>query len=213
MRVHFISIGGSVMHQLAIALHRKGYRVTGSDDEVFEPSRTNLLNEGLLPKQEGWFATNITPNIDAIILGMHARADNPELIKARALGLPIYSFPAYIYQESKNKKRIVIGGSHGKTTTTAMIMHVLQKTNQSFDYMVGARLNGFNQSVAITNAPLIVCEGDEYPASALEKQPKFHYIWDKRLLCKYNLDRRKFCQNPNKNSKKILNNPLNWVHC
>ena len=177
MRVHFISIGGSVMHQLAIALHRKGYKVAGSDDEVFEPSRTNLLNEGLLPKQEGWFATNITPNIDAIILGMHARADNPELIKARALGLPIYSFPAYIYQESKNKKRIVIGGSHGKTTTTAMIMHVLQKTNQSFDYMVGARLNGFDQSVAITNAPLIVCEGDEYPASALEKQPKFHFLF------------------------------------
>lgn len=177
MKVHFIAIGGSVMHQLAIALHCKGYEVTGSDDEVFEPARTNLHNNGLLPKQEGWFTNNITPNINAVILGMHAKADNPELIKAQQLGLPIYSFPAYLYQESKNKKRVVIGGSHGKTTTTAMVMHVLQKTNQSFDYMVGARLNGFDQSVAITNAPLIVCEGDEYPASALEKQPKFHFLF------------------------------------
>ncbi len=177
MRVHFISIGGSVMHQLAIALHLKGYVVSGSDDEIFEPSRTHLKTEGLLPKKEGWYAANITSDIDAVILGMHARADNPELIKAQSLGLPIYSFPEYIYQESKQKKRVVIGGSHGKTTTTAMIMHVLQKTNQSFDYLVGAKLNGFDQSVAITNAPIIVCEGDEYPASTLEKRPKFHFLF------------------------------------
>lgn len=177
MRVHFISIGGSVMHQLAIALYKKGYKVTGSDDEIFEPAKSNLHNEGLLPKKEGWYPEKITTDIDAIILGMHAREDNPELIRAQSLGLSIYSFPEYIYQESKNKKRVVIGGSHGKTTTTAMIMHVLEKTHQLFDYLVGAKLDGFDQSVAITNAPLIVCEGDEYPASVLEKRPKFHFLF------------------------------------
>lgn len=177
MRVHFISIGGSVMHQLAIALHKKGYMVTGSDDEIFEPSRTNLYNEGLLPEEEGWYPEKINADINAVILGMHAREDNPELIKAKSLNVSIYSFPEYIYQESKDKKRVVIGGSHGKTTTTAMIMHVLQKTKQTFDYLVGAKLNGFDQSVSITNAPIIICEGDEYPASILEKRPKFHFLF------------------------------------
>lgn len=177
MRVHFISIGGSVMHQLAIALHRKGYQVTGTDDEIFEPSRTNLLNEGILPKSFGWQPDLITKDLDAVILGMHARNDNPELQKAVELGLKIYSFPEYIFHESQQKKRIVVGGSHGKTTTTSMIMHVLRSLQFDFDYLVGAKLQGFDQSVNITNAPVIVCEGDEYPASAIEKKPKFHFLF------------------------------------
>lgn len=177
MRVHFISIGGSVMHQLAIALKRKGYQVTGTDDEIFEPSRSNLAAEGILPSQMGWQPDLITPDLDAIILGMHARQDNPELQKAIALGLKIYSFPEYIYHESQQKKRIVVGGSHGKTTTTSMIMHVLRTLGQQFDYLVGAKLAGFDQSVDITDAPVIVCEGDEYPASAIEKKPKFHFLF------------------------------------
>lgn len=177
MKVHFISIGGSVMHQLAIALHRKGYQITGTDDEIFEPSRTNLLQEGILPTSMGWQPDLITKDLDAVILGMHARNDNPELEKAVELGLKIFSFPEYIYHESRQKKRIVVGGSHGKTTTTSMIMHVLSKLHFDFDYLVGAKLNGFDQSVNITDAPIIVCEGDEYPASAIEKKPKFHFLF------------------------------------
>ncbi|MBV9988460.1 MAG: peptidoglycan synthetase [Chitinophagaceae bacterium] len=177
MRVHFISIGGSVMHQLAIALHKKGYKVTGTDDEIFEPARTNLAAEGLLPNRIGWQSELITSDIEAIILGMHAKNDNPELLKAQELGLKIYSFPEYIFHESRNKKRIVVGGSHGKTTTTSMIMHVLRKLGRNFDWLVGARVQGFEQSVNITDAPLIVCEGDEYPASAIEKKPKFHFLY------------------------------------
>ena len=165
------------MHQLAIALKRKGYQVTGTDDEIFEPSRSNLEAEGILPFQMGWQPDLISPDLDAIILGMHARQDNPELQKAIALGLKIYSFPEYIYHESQQKKRIVVGGSHGKTTTTSMIMHVLRTLNQKFDYLVGARLAGFDQSVDITDAPVIVCEGDEYPASAIERKPKFHFLF------------------------------------
>mgnify|MGYP006267027923 CR=1 FL=1 len=177
MKVHFISIGGSVMHQLAIALKRKGYTVSGTDDEIFEPAKTNLEKEGLLPETIGWQPQLITKDIDAIILGMHAKADNPELLKAKELGLKIYSFPEYIYQESQHKKRIVVGGSHGKTTTTSMIMHVLKQNNKAFDYLVGAKLEGFNQSVDITDAPVIICEGDEYPASVIEKKPKFHFLF------------------------------------
>ncbi|HEY0677717.1 MAG TPA: Mur ligase family protein [Chitinophagaceae bacterium] len=176
MRVHFIAIGGSVMHQLALALHRKGYNVTGSDDEIFEPARSNLDKQGILPKSDGWFPEKITDGLDAIILGMHAKGDNPELLRARELNIPVYSFPEYIYQESRNKKRVVVGGSHGKTTTTSMIMHVLKRTGAAFDYLVGARLEGFEQSVSITDAPVIICEGDEYPASVLEKRPKFHFL-------------------------------------
>jgi UDP-N-acetylmuramate: L-alanyl-gamma-D-glutamyl-meso-diaminopimelate ligase len=164
------------MHQLAIALHRKGYHITGSDDELFEPSRTNLLNEGLLPQALGWDEAHVHADLDAVILGMHARADNPELIRAQQLGLPVYSFPEYIYWQSLQKIRVVVGGSHGKTTTTAMMMHVLRKASQRFDYLVGARLEGFDQSVNITDAPVIVCEGDEYPASAVERRPKFHFL-------------------------------------
>lgn len=177
MRIHFISIGGSVMHQLAIALKHKGYQITGSDDEIFEPAASNLKNENIFPGKIGWFPENITPDIDAIILGMHAKEDNPELKKARELGLKIFSFPEYIYHESLHKKRIAVGGSHGKTTTTAMIMHVLKYAGLDFDYLVGARLDGFEQSVKITDAPIIVCEADEYPASTIEKRPKFHFLF------------------------------------
>ena len=177
MWIHFISIGGSVMHQLAIALKNKGYRITGSDDEIFEPSLSNLKDAGILPDKMGWNADNISPEIDAIILGMHAREDNPELIKARKLGLKIYSFPEYIYKESLEKIRVAVGGSHGKTSTTAMIMHVLQNNKIEFDYLVGARLEGFAQSVKVTDAPIIVCEADEYPASAIERRPKFHFLF------------------------------------
>lgn len=177
MRVHFIAIGGSVMHQLALALSRKGYQVTGSDDEIFEPARSNLEKAGLLPSKEGWFPEKIAPGLDAIILGMHAKGDNPELQQARELQIPVYSFPEYIYQESRGKQRVVVGGSHGKTTTTSMIMHVLKHAARPFDYLVGAKLEGFSQSVNVTGAPLIVCEGDEYPASVLEKRPKFHFLF------------------------------------
>ncbi len=165
------------MHQLAIALSRKGYVVSGSDDEIFEPARGNLAAQAILPAETGWFPEKLTADLDAVILGMHAKDDNPELKQARLLGLKIYSFPEYIYQESRDKQRVVVGGSHGKTTTTAMIMQVLKGAGKPFDYMVGARLPGFDYSVNITDAPLIVCEGDEYPASALEKRPKFHFLF------------------------------------
>lgn len=165
------------MHQLAIALHKKGYKVTGSDDEIFEPSKSNLANYGLLPNELGWNENNIDPGLDAVILGMHARADNVELVKSKLLNLPVFSFPEYVFKESELKKRVVIGGSHGKTTTTSMIMHVLKTTGNAFDYLVGAKLPGFDQSVDITDAPVIVCEGDEYPASALERRPKFHFLF------------------------------------
>ncbi|HKG68311.1 MAG TPA: Mur ligase family protein, partial [Segetibacter sp.] len=177
MKVHFISIGGSVMHQLAIALKRKGYEVTGTDDEIFEPSYSNLQKEGLLPEKLGWNTDLIVADIDAVILGMHAKNDNPEIEKARKLLLPVYSFPEYIYHESESKTRVVIRGSHGKTTTTGMIMHVLNFLQKKFDYLVGAGLAGFELSVSITDAPIIVCEGDEYPASAIEKRSKFHFLF------------------------------------
>lgn len=177
MRVHFISIGGSVMHQLAIALSKKGYQVSGTDDEIFEPAAGNLAAAGLLPDKIGWNPELITTDLDAVILGMHAKDDNPELLKAKELGLAIYSFPEYIYQESRQKKRVVVGGSHGKTTTTSMIMHALKELNRDFDYLVGAKLAGFERSVRVTDAPVIVCEGDEYPASAIERKPKFHFLY------------------------------------
>ena len=164
------------MHQLAIALKRKGYQITGTDDEIFEPAKSNLSGKAFcLHKLAG--NAIIHKDLDAVILGMHAKADNPELIKAKELALPIYSFPEYIYKESESKTRVVIGGSHGKTTTTAMIMHVLRQVGKDFDYLVGARLEGFDQSVNITDAPVIVCEGDEYPASAIERKPKFHFLF------------------------------------
>lgn len=174
MRIHFIAIGGSAMHNLAIALHKKGFKVTGSDDVIFEPSSSRLASYGLLPKENGWFEENITPDLDAVILGMHARLDNPELLKAQALGLKIYSYPEYIYEQSKDKLRVVIGGSHGKTTITSMILHVLNYFQKDFDYLVGAQLAGFETMVKITDAPVIIIEGDEYLASPIDRRPKFH---------------------------------------
>jgi UDP-N-acetylmuramate: L-alanyl-gamma-D-glutamyl-meso-diaminopimelate ligase len=178
MNIHFISIGGAIMHNLAIALHKKGYQVTGSDDEIFEPAKSRLEKYGLLPPKTGWYEDKITSEIDAIILGMHAKDDNPEMKKAMELGLKIYSFPEFMYENNKNKKRIVIAGSHGKTTITAMVMHALSKLGYDFDYMVGSGIAGFDDSVRLSeNAPWIVMEGDEYLTSALDKRPKF--LWYK----------------------------------
>src|ERR1700712_3645956 len=175
MRVHFIAIGGSAMHNLAIALHKKGFVVTGSDDVLFEPSVSRLSKYGILPAENGWYPDKVTADIDAIILGMHARIDNPELLKAQELGLKIYSYPEYIYEQSKTKTRVVIGGSHGKTTITSMILHALKSAGRDFDYLVGAQLAGFDTMVKITNeAPVIVIEGDEYLASPIDRRPKFH---------------------------------------
>jgi len=175
MNVHFIAIGGSAMHNLAIALHKKGYSVTGSDDEIFEPSRGRLRNLGLLPATEGWNSNCVHSDLDAVILGMHAKSDNPELIKARELGLKIFSYPEFLYEQSKHKTRIVIGGSHGKTTITAMILHVMNLCGIDTDYMVGAQLAGFDVMVKLSeNAPFMVLEGDEYLSSALDPRPKFH---------------------------------------
>jgi UDP-N-acetylmuramate: L-alanyl-gamma-D-glutamyl-meso-diaminopimelate ligase len=174
-RIHFIAIGGAIMHQLALALQSQGYVVTGSDDEINEPATSNLAAAGLLPASIGWFPERITPNLDAIVLGMHAKADNPELQAALQKNIPVYSFPEYIYQVSSGKKRIVVAGSHGKTTITAMIMHVLRKMHLDFDYLVGAKVAGFDTSVKLSNAPVILLEGDEYPASVLEKRPKIFF--------------------------------------
>lgn len=175
MRVHFIAIGGSAMHNLAIALHKKKFIVTGSDDEIMEPSRTRLANCNLLPESVGWYPEKLSKNIDAVILGMHAREDNIELIRAKELGLKIFSYPEYIYDQSKEKIRVVIGGSHGKTTITAMILHVLRYHHKKFDYMVGAQLEGFDTMVQLTDdAPVIILEGDEYLSSPIDRRPKFH---------------------------------------
>jgi UDP-N-acetylmuramate: L-alanyl-gamma-D-glutamyl-meso-diaminopimelate ligase len=184
MRVHFIAIGGAVMHNLAIALQKKGYFVTGSDDEIFEPARSRLARYGLLPESYGWVPGRITSDIDTIILGMHAKPDNPELIKARELRLKIMSFPEYLYQHTKDKKRIVVAGSHGKTTTTAMIMHVLRFLGIKFDYMVGSIIDGFETMVGLSDeAQVAVFEGDEYLTSALDPRPKFHlYMPDIAIL-------------------------------
>ena len=175
MRTHFIAIGGSAMHNLALALHQKGYQITGSDDAIFEPSKTRLANKGLLPAEMGWFPEKITPEIEAVILGMHAKADNPELLKAKELGLKIYSYPEFLYEQSKNKTRVVIGGSHGKTTITSMILHVLNYHHFKTDYMVGALLEGFETMVHLTEEnDFIVLEGDEYLSSPIDLRPKFH---------------------------------------
>lgn len=173
--IHFIAIGGAVMHQLALALHRQGNKVTGSDDEINDPAKANLAAAGILPNESGWFPERITEDLDAVVLGMHAKGDNPELTKAQQLGLPIFSFPQYVYEVSKNKKRVVIAGSHGKTTITSMIMHILRHQKLEFDYLVGAKVAGFDQSVQLTDASIIVLEGDEYPASVVEKRPKIFF--------------------------------------
>lgn len=175
MRTHFIAIGGAAMHNLALALHGKGYHVTGSDDAIFEPSRTRLEKKGLLPEEMGWFPEKITEDIEAVILGMHAKPDNPELLKAQELGLKIYSYPEFLYEQSKDKTRVVIGGSHGKTTITSMILHVMNFHNIAVDYMVGAQLEGFDTMVHLTQEnDFIVLEGDEYLSSPMDRRPKFH---------------------------------------
>jgi UDP-N-acetylmuramate: L-alanyl-gamma-D-glutamyl-meso-diaminopimelate ligase len=174
-RVHFIAIGGSAMHNLAIALDQKGFNVTGSDDEIFEPSRSRLGRLGLLPSTLGWHPEDITPDLNAVILGMHARKDNPELLRAQELGIPVYSYPSYFYEQTKDKTRVVIGGSHGKTTITSMIVHVLRHVKSDFDYLVGAQLEGFDCMVRLSpSSQVAVIEGDEYLASAMEPVPKFH---------------------------------------
>lgn len=175
MRVHFIAIGGSAMHNLAIALCKKGYQVTGSDDEIFEPAKSRLERYGLLPKTIGWNPDLIDENINAVILGMHAKDDNPELIKAKQLGLKIYSYSEYLYEISSSKIRVVVGGSHGKTSITAMILHALQTLNVKTDYMVGAMLEGFEVMVKVEDdSKYMVLEGDEYLSSTLDRRPKFH---------------------------------------
>ena len=175
MNVHFIAIGGSAMHNLAIAMHLMGDVVTGSDDEIFEPSKSRLQKYGLLPSEIGWNQDRINEKIDAVILGMHAREDNPELIKAQNLGLQIFSYPEFIYEKTKNKKRVVIGGSHGKTTITSMILHVLRYNGLSHDFMVGAQLEGFECMVSLSDeAEIAVLEGDEYLSSPIDLRPKFH---------------------------------------
>ncbi|HOW09664.1 MAG TPA: Mur ligase family protein [Bacteroidales bacterium] len=175
MRIHFIAIGGAVMHNLAIALHLKGYTVTGSDDEIFEPSRSRLNLYGLLPEEKGWFPEKITADIDIVILGMHARADNPELLKASGCGIRIMSFPEFLYDQTKNKTRLVVAGSHGKTTTTAMIMHVMKASGVKFDYMVGSSIAGYETMVSLTDdSEFAILEGDEYLTSPIDRRPKFH---------------------------------------
>jgi UDP-N-acetylmuramate: L-alanyl-gamma-D-glutamyl-meso-diaminopimelate ligase len=178
MRVHFISIGGSIMHNLAIALKKKGYQVSGSDDEVYEPAKSRLQKHGLLPESVGWNKEVITKDIDFIVLGMHAKEDNPELKEAVRLKLKIVSFPEFIYEQSKDKKRVVIAGSHGKTTITSMLMHVLNKAGYKYDYLVGSKIDGFEDSVKLSNdAEYMIIEGDEYLTSSLDPRPKF--LWYK----------------------------------
>jgi len=175
MRVHFIAIGGAAMHNLALALHEKGYHVTGSDDTIFEPSKSRLEKKGLLPNELGWFPERITTDLDAVILGMHAKKDNAELLRAQELGVKIYSYPEFLYEQSKDKTRVVIGGSHGKTTITSMILHVMNYHDVKVDYMVGAQLEGFDTMVHLTEEnEFIVLEGDEYLTSPIDLRPKFH---------------------------------------
>lgn len=175
-KIHFISIGGAAMHNLAIVLKNQGHEITGSDDEIYEPSKSYLKKNGILPAEIGWNTANIKPDLDCVILGMHARADNPELLKAQELGLKIYSYPEFIYSQSLDKQRIVIAGSHGKTTITSILMHVLKAVDKDFDYMVGARIEGFEIMARLSNAPIIIIEGDEYLSSPIDRIPKFlHY--------------------------------------
>jgi len=175
MRIHFIAVGGSAMHNLAIALHLKGYDVTGSDDHIFEPSKSRLNKHGLLPDDFGWDASRISDDLDFVILGMHAKVDNPELIKSQNRNLKIVSYPEFIYEMSKNKTRVVIGGSHGKTSITAMVLHVLNQNEREVDFMVGAQLEGFETMVHLTDEnDFILLEGDEYLSSPIDRRPKFH---------------------------------------
>ncbi len=173
-KIHFIAIGGAVMHQLALDMLSMGYEVSGSDDEVYDPALSNLKEAGICPEIFGWFPEKIKKDLDFIVLGMHARAENPELLQAKELGVKIFSYPELVYSLSKNKKRIVIAGSHGKTTTTSMILHVLRKNKVDFDFLVGAKLDGFNRMVRLSDAPILVVEGDEYLSSPIDRVPKIH---------------------------------------
>ena len=175
MNIHFIAIGGSAMHALAIALHKKGFKVAGSDDAIFEPSKSALEKSGILPSNPGWFPEKITRDLDAVILGMHAKKDNPELLKAQELGIKIYSYPEFIFEQCKTKTRVVVGGSHGKTTITSMILHVMHYHDRQVDYMVGAQLEGLENTIQLNDDnDFIVIEGDEYLSSAIDLRPKFH---------------------------------------
>ncbi|MCK9311495.1 MAG: Mur ligase family protein [Bacteroidales bacterium] len=175
MRIHFVAIGGAAMHNLAIALHKKGYQVTGSDDDIFDPASSNLAKYGLLPETFGWYPDRISKDLDAVILGMHAREDNPELIRAKELGIRVFSYPEYLFDQTQDKTRVVIGGSHGKTTVTSMILFVLKKMQIDFDYMVGAQVEGFETMVGLSeNSRIAVFEGDEYLTSPIDLRPKFH---------------------------------------
>lgn len=183
MRIHVISIGGRIMHTLAMVLQAQGDVVTGSDDEIYEPSKSKLNSVGLLPNKIGWDELRISKDLDLVVLGMHAKKDNPELLKAKELGLPIVSYPELIYQRSKEKKKVVVAGSHGKTTTTAMIMHVLKEQAMAFDFLVGAEIDGFDTMIRLSNAPLIVIEGDEYLSSPIDSRPKMlHYHPDLAII-------------------------------
>ena len=175
MKAHFISIGGSAMHNLAIALLQKGFTITGSDDTIHEPSKSRLKKHHLLPKEFGWFPEKINLNLEMVILGMHAKKDNPELIKAQELGLKIYSYPEFLFEQSKDKTRVVIGGSHGKTTITSMVLHVMHYHEKEVDFMIGAQLDGFETMVHLTKEnDFILLEGDEYLCSPIDLRPKFH---------------------------------------
>jgi UDP-N-acetylmuramate: L-alanyl-gamma-D-glutamyl-meso-diaminopimelate ligase len=182
-KYHFIAIGGAVMHNLALALVTKGCQISGSDDEIYEPSRTRLEKAGILPESLGWDPAKITSDLSGIILGMHARIDNPELIQAQKLGIPVFSFPEFIFNQSKDKKRVVIAGSHGKTSITSIILHVLKDQKIDFDFLVGAQIEGFELMVRLSDAPVIIIEGDEYLTSPIDRTPKFfHYKHDIALV-------------------------------
>ena len=183
MRIHLIAIGGSAMHNIALALYYNHHTVSGSDDEIYNPARDRLAAQGLLPKKMGWNPDRITKALDLVILGMHARPDNPELQRARELNIPIYSYPAYVYEQAKRQKRVVIAGSHGKTTTTSMVMHVLKYLKKDFDYLVGAQLDGFETMARFSDAPVSIIEGDEYLSSPIDRRPKFlHYLPDLAVI-------------------------------
>ncbi len=183
MRIHLIAIGGSAMHNIALALYYNHHTVSGSDDEIYNPARDRLDARGLLPQKMGWDPDRITKELDLVILGMHARPDNPELQRAKELNIPIYSYPAYVYEQAKRQKRVVIAGSHGKTTTTSMVMHVLKYLKKDFDYLVGAQLDGFETMARFSDAPVTIIEGDEYLSSPIDRRPKFlHYLPDLAVI-------------------------------
>ncbi len=175
-KVHLIAIGGSIMHNLALALDSQGFMLSGSDDQIFEPARTRLKNRGICPEKEGWFSEKINTDLSFVVLGMHAKPDNPELVKALELGVKVYSFPELVAEMYSNSTRIVVAGSHGKTTTTSMMMHVFKALGKQFDYLVGAQLEGFDVMVALDKKEYSIIEGDEYLSSCLDPRPKFmHY--------------------------------------